>query len=65
MMDEHALRLAAALRGNWKRWHDLDRAAAVVELLNYGFSRRELGRIAGCSEGLIRYIEKIGRWPRG
>ena len=65
MMDEHALSLAQELRANWHRWHDLDRAEAVVELINYGFSRRGLGRIVGCSEGLIRYIEKIGHWPMG
>jgi hypothetical protein len=36
----------------------------VLALIDYGLSRRAIARIAGCSEGLVRYIEKIGRWPR-
>jgi hypothetical protein len=58
-----ALKIAQDMETNWERWHDLDRAEAVLALLDYGLSRRALARIARCSEGSIRNMEIVGRLP--
>jgi hypothetical protein len=63
MVYETLLRYARELRLNWSHWNDLDRGAAVVRIRQAGVSLRKLALIAGCSEGLIRHIEIVGRLP--
>ena len=60
---ETAVKITTAIRYNWKRWNDLQRADAILLLRNEGESQRTLAKIAGCSEGLIRHIEIVGRLP--
>lgn len=60
---ETALEVVVELRDNWHTWSDLDRGDAVVALREYGVSQRKLAKIIGCSEGLIRHIEIVGRLP--
>jgi hypothetical protein len=60
---EEAVRLCYELRDQWSEWHDLDRGAMVVELRDSGVSQRKLAKWVGCSEGLIRHIEIVGRLP--
>ena len=63
MTYEEAVRLCYELRDHWREWHDLDRGARVVELRDTGVSQRKLAKLVGCSEGLIRHIEIVGRLP--
>jgi hypothetical protein len=51
------------MENDWNDWNDPERADAVLALLDFGLSRRAIARIAGCSEGLIRRIEIVGRLP--
>ncbi len=60
---ETALDLACQVQDNWNTWDDLERGDAIVKLRKHGQSHRSLARIAGCSEGLIRHIEIVGRLP--
>ena len=61
---ETALKIAAAIRLNWHNWNDLQRGAAIVLLRDAGESHRNLAKVAGCNEGLIRHIEIVGRLPQ-
>jgi hypothetical protein len=36
---------------------------AIIRLRNAGISQRKLALIAGCSEGLMRHLEIVGRMP--
>ncbi len=63
MTDQALLYSLYQLRRNWSTWYDLDRGAAIVRLRDEGISLRKLAAIAGCSEGLIRHYEIIGRLP--
>ncbi len=63
MDHDTAVEVALELQANWKYWHDLDRAASVVRLVDYGCSKRGLAKLLGCIEGLIRHIEIVGRLP--
>jgi hypothetical protein len=63
MTYETAVKIAQDIRDNWKRWNDLERGAAIVLLRDTGVSHRKLAWIAGCSEGLIRNMEIVGRLP--
>ena len=58
---ETAHEQALEIYRNWKVWSDLERGQAVVRLRDTGVSHRKLAKIAGCSEGLIRHIEIVGR----
>jgi hypothetical protein len=60
-----ALALAQRMRDNWNNWNDLQRGEAIVLFRNAGESHRKLAKIVGCSEGLIRHIEIVGRLPLG
>jgi hypothetical protein len=46
------------LKSSWNRLDQLARAARVNELVNCGISRRALARELGCSEALLRHLQK-------
>jgi len=54
---------STAIRLYWHTWHDLERGAVIVRLREAGLTHRELATIAGCSEGNIRNMEKVGLLP--
>lgn len=60
---ETAYELALEINRNWNVWSDLERGEAIVLFRDTGLSHRKLAKIAGCSEGLIRHIEIVGRLP--
>ena len=60
---EEAVRLLAELREHWNDWHDLDRGETIARFRDCGESQRKLAKILGCSEGLIRHLEIVGRLP--
>jgi hypothetical protein len=53
-----AVSAIADLREKWQLLHDLDRAAAVRNIIQLGVPRRRLAREMGFSEGLLRHLLK-------
>ncbi len=60
---QRVVREATRLRLNWKIWDDVARAEVIVWLRKRGVSLRKLAAAVGCSEGLIRHLEIVGRLP--
>lgn len=50
------------LKSRWSWWADVFRGEVIVRLRKY-YSLRQLARELGCSEGLIRHLEIVGRLP--
>lgn len=51
------------LAADWSHLGPLERGERVVDILAYGLSNRKLAAILGCSEGLVRHYDIIGRLP--
>lgn len=51
------------LKSRWNRLSFLEQAEAINDLVNRGISRRALARELGCSEALLRHIQKASSLP--